>query len=317
MKYLSIINPADSLTQVQEEIAAVAEKIANTPADVLISDLIDKAVTFGLKVLTALIIYLIGAWLIRKIKELIGNIFRKRKADATITSFVQSIVTIALTILLIITTVGALGIDTTSIAALLAGGGMAIGMALNGTVQNFAGGIMLLVFRPFKAGDYIQAQGYEGTVMEVNIVNTKLTTVDNKNIVIPNGILSNGTINNFSQNRLRRLNWTVNVEYGCSVAQTKDLLMELMNSEKRILGIAEGAPAEPFVALNELTSSSVQFIMRGWVKTEDYWDVNYEINEKIYTELPKNDIRFPYSKLDVTIMQSPLSQEDLPSPAQD
>lgn len=317
MKYLSIINPADSLTQVQEEIAAVAEKIANTPADVLISDLIDKAVTFGLKVLTALIIYLIGAWLIRKIKELIGNIFRKRKADATITSFVQSIVTIALTILLIITTVGALGIDTTSIAALLAGGGMAIGMALNGTVQNFAGGIMLLVFRPFKAGDYIQAQGYEGTVMEVNIVNTKLTTVDNKNIVIPNGILSNGTINNFSQNILRRLNWTVNVEYGCSVAQTKDLLMELMNSEKRILGIAEGAPAEPFVALNELTSSSVQFIMRGWVKTEDYWDVNYEINEKIYTELPKNDIRFPYSKLDVTIMQSPLSQEDLPSPAQD
>lgn len=311
MKLLSIITPSDSLTQIQTELAAAAQRLANTPADVLISDLIDKAVTFGLKILTAFIIYIVGAWLIRKIKSILGKIFLKKNTDATIASFVQSITSIALTIVLIIITVGALGIDTTSIAALLAGGGMAIGLALNGTVQNFAGGIMLLVFRPFKAGDYIQAQGLEGTVTEVNIVNTKLTTVDNKNITVPNGILSNGTISNFSENKLRRLNWTVNIEYGSSVEVTKEILMSLMKDDKRILHTDNGAPADPFVALNELSSSSVQFIMRGWVKNEDYWDVNFDMNERIYIELPKKNIKFPYSKLDVTIMQSPLPQDSL------
>ena len=147
----------------------------------------------------------------------------------------QSIVSIALTIILILITVGTLGIDTTSLAALLAGGGMAIGLALNGTVQNFAGGIMILVFRPFKAGDFIEAQGYSGTVTEVNIVSTKLTTTDNRNIIIPNGALSNGTVNNYSQNQLRRVDWTVGVEYGSSAEQTKALLLGIMNSDSRVL----------------------------------------------------------------------------------
>ena len=223
--------PIDSLN-IQEELAVVAEKLSTTPVTVLVSELLDKAVAFGLKVLAALAIYLIGAWAIRKIKGVVGRIFERKKTDAAIASFVQSIISIALTVILIIITIGAVGIDTTSIAALLAGGGMAIGMALNGTVQNFAGGIMIIAFKPFKAGDYIQAQGYEGTVSEVNIVSTKLTTVDNRSIIIPNGALSNGTVNNFSQNQLRRLDWTVSVEYGASIDDTKKVLMDILKRHK-------------------------------------------------------------------------------------
>ncbi len=294
--------PVDSL-DIQTQLAAVSEKLSTTTVTDLLSELLDKAVSFGLKLLAALAIYLIGAWAIRKIKGMIARIFERKSTDAAIASFVQSIVGIALTILLIIVTIGAVGIDTTSIAALLAGGGMAIGMALNGTVQNFAGGIMLIAFKPFKAGDYIQAQGFEGTVSEVNIVSTKLTTTDNRCIVIPNGALSNGTINNFSHNKLRRVDWTVNVEYGSSVEETKKVLLNIMNADKRILNTENIGPADPFVALSSLSDSSIVFVMRAWVKAEDYWEVNFDINEKIYNELPAHGIQFPFSQLDVHVHQ--------------
>ena len=300
---ITAITPSDTLSKVQAELVAVAEKISNSSTEELLAELVDKAVLFGLKIMAAIAIYLIGAWLIRKLKKVIGKIFERKSTDAAIASFVQSIISIALTVVLIIITVGTLGIDTTSIAALLAGGGMAIGLALNGTVQNFAGGIMILVFRPFKSGDYIQAQGFEGIVTEVNIVSTKLTTVDNKCVVIPNGSLSNGTINNFSQNDLRRLSWNVDVEYGSSSDLTKEVMLELMKNDKRILTTADGAPADPFVALSELSSSSVKFVMRAWVRAEEYWDVNFDMNESIYKELPKKGIMFPYQKLDVTILK--------------
>lgn len=301
------INPtaqADTLNQVQTELVAMAEKISSTPADVLIEDLLNKAVTFGLKVLAAILIYLLGAWMIRKIKRILKRLFERRNTDPAIASFVQSILSIAMTIMLIIITVGALGVDTTSLAALLAGGGMAIGMALNGTVQNFAGGIMIIAFKPFKSGDYIEAQGYEGTVAEVNIVNTKLNTVDNKSVIIPNGALFNGTINNFSDKDIRRLDWTVAVEYGAEVQETKEVLMSLLKSDIRILNTVKGAPADPFVALSELSDSSVKFVMRGWVASSDYWNVKFAINERIYEELPKNGIRFPFPQMDIHVHQN-------------
>ena len=295
------LSKADSLTGVQAEIAAVADKLANTPTKELLGDLLDKIVGFGLKLLAAFAIYFIGIWLIRKLKQILRKVFEKRQTDAAIASFVQSLVSIAMTILLVITTVGTLGIDTTSLAALLAGGGMAIGMAMNGTVQNFAGGIMLLIFRPFKAGDFIEAQGFSGTVSEVNITSTKLTTTDNRVIIIPNGILSNGTVNNYSENTMRRLDINVNVEYGCSSQQTKDLLMKIVEDEGRALTIADGAPADPYIVLSALNDSAVQFLVRIWVKSSDYWSVNYVLTEQIYNELPEHDIKFPYTKLDVNI----------------
>ena len=289
--------PADTLNKVQAEFAAVAEKIATTPADELLGELLNKAIDFGLKVMAAFLIYLVGAWFIRKIKGILKRIFERKGTDSAVSSFVQSITSIALTVMLVITTVGILGIDTTSLAALLAGGGMAIGLALNGTVQNFAGGIMLLIFKPFKAGDFIEAQGYSGTVSELSITSTKLVTTDNRVIIIPNGILSNNIINNFSDQKFRRVDLTVDVEYGSSSDEVKQLLASMIENDSRILN----TPAAPFIALSALKESSVQFTLRLWVNSSDYWNVYYELTERIYKELPKNGIQFPFPQLDINI----------------
>lgn len=302
MNILSLLptEPTDTLNQVQAEIAAVAQKLSTTPADELLVELINKAVSFGLKVLAALLIYTIGIWLIRKFRSMLGKIFQRKETDATIASFVQSIAGIAMTIVLIIITIGVLGIDTTSFAALLAGGGMAIGMALNGTVQNFAGGIMILIFKPFKAGDYIESQGYSGTVSEVTITSTKLVTTDNRVIIIPNGLMSNGIINNFSNQTKRRVDLTVDVEYGSSSETVKAVLMKLIEEETRVIN----EPAAPFIALSALKDSSIQFTIRIWVNADDYWGVYFDMTEKIYNELPKHGIQFPFPQLDVNIKQN-------------
>ena len=290
----------DSL-DLKSKVTEVAEIITTTPPNELLTNMIEKGIGFGLKVLSALAIYFIGAWLIKRIRIFLTGVFTRRNTEKAISSFVTSLVSISLTVLLIIIPVGTLGINTTSLAALLAAGGMAIGMALSGTVQNFAGGIMLLVFRPFKAGDFIEAQGFSGTVTEINIVNTKLTTTDNRVIFIPNGALSNGNINNYSQNPVRRLEWLIDVEYGSSSDDTKAVLKSIISSEPRIIDTTKGAPADPMIELNALRDSSVQFIMRAWVQASDYWDVFFAINDRIYHELPKQGIQFPFPQLDVHI----------------
>lgn len=297
IRFLQTTAVPDSLKTIDLDLAAIAEKITTTPTNELIGELIDKAVSFGLKVLAALIIYGIGAWLIRKVKNILARVFEKKGTDAAVASFTMSITSIALTLILIIITIGVLGIDTSSFAALLAGGGMAIGLALNGTVQNFAGGIMLLIFKPFKSGDFIEAQGYSGTVSEVTITSTKLVTTDNRVIIIPNGALSNGTINNYSDQKFRRVDITVDVEYGSSSEEVKRILHSLIKDDSRILN----EPAPPFIALSALKESGVQFTMRLWVNASDYWNVFFELTEEIYNELPKNGIQFPFPQLDINI----------------
>lgn len=310
MNLLSILPPIDSLpkpdtlTAVQAGIATVIEKVTTTPTTELLKDMVDSGVRFGLKLLAAFLIYFIGAWIIRRIKSILRRTFERRKTDAAIASFVQSITSIALTLMLIIITIGTVGIDTSSIAALLTGGGLAIGLALNGTMQNFAGGLMLLIFKPFKAGDFIEAQGHSGTVIEVNITSTKLTTTDNRVIIIPNGILSNDVINNYSGRQMRRLDITVGVEYGSSSDETKQLLMDLIKSDERSMSVDQGAPADPFVALSALNDSAVEFTIRIWVKTENYWPLKFDMTERIYNELPKHGIMFPFPQLDVNIKTS-------------
>jgi len=297
IRFLQTTAVPDSLKTIDLDLAAIAEKIATTPTNELLGELLDKAVSFGLKVLAALIIYGIGAWLIRKVKNILARVFEKKGTDAAVASFTMSITSIALTLILIIITIGVLGIDTSSFAALLAGGGMAIGLALNGTVQNFAGGIMLLIFKPFKSGDFIEAQGYSGTVSEVTITSTKLVTTDNRVIIIPNGALSNGTINNYSDQKFRRVDITVDVEYGSSSEEVKRILHSLIKDDSRILN----EPAPPFIALSALKESGVQFTMRLWVNASDYWNVFFELTEEIYNELPKNGIKFPFPQLDINI----------------
>ena len=263
--------------------------------------MIHDAISFGLKVLAAVVIYAVGVWLIRRVKALLRRIFERKHTEKTLSTFITSLVSITLTVLLIIITIGTLGINTTSIAALLAAGGMAIGMALSGTVQNFAGGIMILLFKPFKAGDYITALGYSGIVSEVNIVSTRLRTFDNRTIILPNGALSNGNIDNYFEHSVNRLEWKVDLDYSTDNEAAKAAMYEILKNDKRILTSSTPGASNPFVALNSMKDSCVEYVMKAWVKVEDYWDVMYDINEAIFTELPKKGLQFPFPQMDVHI----------------
>ena len=261
-----------------------------------------EALMFGLKVLAALVIYFVGAWLIRQIKRWQVRRFERRKTDPTVSSFIQSATSFSLTLLLIVITVGTLGIDTTSLAALLAAGGLAIGMALSGTVQNFAGGLMILVFKPFKVGDWIAAQGFSGTVTSVTITNTRIKTADNREVVLPNGILSNGVIDNYTTLPFRRLDLLVSVAYGTDADLCMSLLMQFLKDDERVLDSATDGCADPFVALKSLNESDISFAVRGFVKNEDFWGVTFDLNKRIYTELPQHGIQFAYPHMDITVL---------------
>ncbi len=300
----TIIAVADST---QNEVANLAEEAGNALAKLADSSvwigLLDKGLAFGLKLLAAIAIYLLGAWLIRLVKRLLVKLFERRETEKSVATFVTSLVSITLTALLILIAVGILGINTTSIAALLAAAGVAVGMALSGMLQNFAGGIMILLFKPFKSGDFISAQGNSGTVSHVSIVSTTITTVDNKCVILPNGTLFSGTIENFSQNKHRRVDLNVGVCYGTDYKKVIEVITKIVESDERVLHHKKGAPADPFIAINELADSSVNFTVRVWVKTADYWGVYFDLNNKIYDQLPKNGIEFPFPQLDVHMIK--------------
>ena len=294
--------PAVSADSLAVKASGVKEVLTTTPPSELMSMLGQEALRFGLKVLAALALYIIGAWIISLIRKGLKKSFKRRKTEPTLSSFVESLVTIALWVVLIILVVGALGVNTASLAALLAAGGMAIGMALSGTVQNFAGGIMLLVFKPFKVGDFIDAQGYAGVVQELSIVSTKILTVDNRLIVIPNGALSNGNIANVTGKELRRVDIDVNVAYGNDAEKVKNALIELAKANPLYLdGTTKGAD-EPFAALVELNECTVHFVVRAWVRAADYWTARFELQEAIYKELPeKYGVKFAFPQMDVHV----------------
>lgn len=306
------IPPSDSIRAVTENII----KQATTDPESFWHGVLDSAIHFGLKVLVAFVTYLIGAWLIKRVKRLLVRVFERRHTERTLATFISSLVSITLTVLLVLATIGTLGVDTTSFAALLTAGGMAIGMALSGTVQNFAGGIMLLIFRPFKAGDFVTASGVSGTVMEVTIVSTKVLTPDNRVVVLPNGALFSSNIENVSAQPLRRVNWTVSVEYGSDAEKCMEAILEIVRSDKRILTSADQRPKtnsrsavntdglpipDPFVALSSLNESDISFVVRAWVHKEDYWDVFYDLNLRFYTELPQRGFNFAFPHMDVNI----------------
>lgn len=321
---------AEEIQARQDSIRANTQKMlefAREDPDSFWQMLGEKAIHFGIQVLAALLIFIIGMLLIRWVKSVLNRVFTRRKTEPTIASFVSSFVSISLTVLLVVITVGTLGVNTTSLAALLAAGGMAIGMALSGTVQNFAGGIMLLAFKPFKAGDFIEAQGVSGTVIEVNITATKILTIDNIVVILPNGALSNGTINNFNGRPLRRIEWSVSVSYGVDAAACKEAILAIVNSDPRILQAdtnmnklykelnisayqlstvnyrMDAIPA-PFVALKSLNENDITFIVRAWVRSGDYWNVLYAMQERFYTELPPQGFTFAYPHMDVTMIES-------------
>ncbi|MBQ7988682.1 MAG: mechanosensitive ion channel [Bacteroidaceae bacterium] len=285
-----IIYQAETLEAANEVVKAVEKGEVSQ----LVSQLIDLSVQAGKSILVAILILVVGRFIVKLINKLVGQMLDRRKVDPTIASFTKSFVNVLLMVLLIITVVSALGVNTTSFAALLASAGVAVGMALSGNLQNLAGGLLLLFFKPYKVGDYISAQGVEGVVKAIQIFHTVLTTVDNKEIFVPNGALSSGTVVNFSRNDLRRVDQVVTVEYGTDVNAVREAVMDIANADSRILK----DPA-PFVELGALADSSVNFTVRLWVKTADYWGVWFDMNRKVYEEFNKRGIGFPFPQIQV------------------
>ena len=292
-----VINVNDTLKAVTSNLISQVKEDPNT----FLQDLLQSAIDFGLKLLAALAIYIIGAWLIKKVKVWLAKIFAKRNTEATLSTFISSLVSITLTVLLIIITIGTLGINTTSLAAILAAGGMAIGMALSGTVSNFAGGLMILVFKPFKAGDFIDAQGYCGTVKEVSIVNTKITTPDNRVIIIPNGALSNGNIDNYSAKSIRRLDIELHMAYGTDADKCIAAILKILHADGRVLDTKTKGASDPMSVVSALNDSTVTFLARVWVKSSDFWPTKFDLNKAFLTELPKQGFQFEYPHMNVTL----------------
>ena len=266
--------------------------------DVFISKMIDLGISLGSKLLIALVIFIIGRWLVKRILRLTCTIMQKRQVEASLYSFVRSLVGITLNFVLLITIISVLGIETSSFIALFASAGVAIGMALSGTLQNFAGGVMILLFKPFKVGDTIEAQGQSGKVKEIQIFNTLITTPDNKLIIIPNGGLSTGIMKNYSKEPTRRVDWEFGIGYGDSYDKAKAVIDKLLASDSRVLQ----DPAW-FIALTSLGESSVNIVVRAWVNAPDYWDVYSNLNEKVYKTFAEEGLNIPFPQLDVHLHQ--------------
>lgn len=262
----------------------------------LVSFLTQLLVSFGSKLLIAVIVFFIGRWLIKRINRMVANLMTRRHVEASLFSFIRSLIKITLNFLFIIVIVGILGIETSSFLALFASAGVAIGMALSGTLQNFAGGVMILIFKPFKVGDFIEAQGQSGTVKEIQIFNTIIATPDNKIIIIPNGGLSTGIMTNYSKEEARRVDWVFSIAYGDSYDKAKAVIVRLLDADSRVL-----KTPEYFIALTSLGDSSVNIVVRAWVAAPDYWSVFFDMNEKVYKTFALENLNIPFPQMDVHI----------------
>jgi len=257
------------------------EKLMNTGSEYIM--------TYGVKILGAIVIWIIGSWIIKKLLGITGNVMTKSGYDASLQKFLLNLIGWVLKILLILTILGQLGVETTSFAAILAAAGLAVGLALQGSLSNFAGGVLMMIFKPIKIGDLIEAQGVVGVVKEIEIFTTKLLTPDNKLAIIPNGTLSNGNIINFTEEGKIRVDLTFGVSYDADIKQTKDVLMSVLNAVNNVL-----KDPEPTVNVSALGESSVDFAVRPWCKPEHYWDVYFDTTEQVKLALDKAGIEIPY-----------------------
>ena len=281
--------------QVKEVIETIKEESFPTWLDEITHQYI---IPFGIKVLISIAILIIGHYVIKLLKRLLKGVLERHKVEISLALFLNNLFSILLNFILIIAIISVLGIDTSSLVALLASAGLAIGMALSGTLQNFAGGVMIMLFKPFKVGDFIEAQGQLGTVKEIQIFNTIILTLDNKTVYIPNGSLATGIMTNYSKQGTRRVDWTFSIAYGDDYDKAKALILKLFAEDERIL-------KEPavFVELTKLNTSSVDIVARAWVKSEDYWGVYFSMNEKVYKNFPKEGLNIPFPQMDVHVKQ--------------
>ena len=266
----------------------------NIDVDKWMNILIEVGSEYGIKVLGAIIIWIIGSWIIKRVKRLLIKAMDKVEYDESLEKFISSLIVVSLRIILFIVILGNLGVETTSFAAVLAAAGLAIGLALQGSLSNFAGGVLILIFKPYKTGDFIAAQGEMGVVKQIEIFTTKLNTTDNKEVILPNGAVSNGNITNYSSEKKRRVDITMGVSYDADIKQTKELLMKVLTDNKKVL-----SDPEPMIVLGELADSSVNFYLRPWALGDDYWDVYFEVMESCKIELDKAGIEIPFPQMDI------------------
>jgi len=247
-----------------------------------------------LKIIIAIIIYIIGKFLSRLISKAVVKVLKHRKIDDTVTSFVANIVYSSAFFITIIAAASQLGFNTSSLIAIFGAAGLAVGLALKDSLSNFASGVMLIIFKPFKAGDFVEVAGSAGVVEEILIFATKLRTGDNKTVIIPNGAITNGTITNYSTKPTRRIDLVIGVSYDADLAQTKALLMQIVSQHDLVL-----KDQDITIGVSELADCSVNFVVRPWVKTENYWPVYFDLLEKIKIELDKAGIEIPFPQLSV------------------
>ncbi len=261
-------------------------------------DLSNILSVYGPKVLLAIFILVAGAWVINLIVSATRKTMERSEVDANLRPFLLTTVRVVLRVLLVLAALGTVGIQMTSFIAIIGAAGLAIGMALSGTLQNFAGGVLILLFKPFKVGHFIKAQGFSGTVKEIQIFNTILLTPDNHEVIVPNGGLATNALENFSTQEKRKIIWTFGIGYGDSVQKAREVLTELLTNDERIL-----KEEPPFIQLAELGDSSVNLTVRVWVKAEHYWPVHFEINEKVYEAFNDAGLNIPFPQMDVHIQQ--------------
>ena len=381
MKLLNIllqtpaVNDSVAATQIQtmtDSVKASVDAIANpdsiaalTPDKVwggiknfdwggVVTSLSSQLISLGLRVLAAILIFYIGKLIINKLYKILLAILIKKDVDRSLSTFLLSFIKITLLFLLIITVIGVMGIETSSFIAIFASAGVAIGMALSGTLQNFAGGVLILLIKPYKVGDFIEFGTFKGTVKEIQIFHTVITTPNNERIIIPNGGLSTGTINNYSAEGYRRIEWRVSLAYGDDVQVARNAIMNILNADERIIKresdvheieesvintdtveeeklswwrrifhrsrskAAEWKAAQaekimqklpkpdytPTVQLEELADSAIVLLVRGWTDSANYWPVLYDVNERIYEQLPQHGLNFPFPQMDVHLQNN-------------
>ena len=299
----------DSVPSAKDEIAM----LKSLPLDELLDKMVSGMVSFAINLAIAVLVFYAGRFIITRLHRFLISILTRRKVEASLTTFVLSLVKMLLYFILIVTVIGILGIETSSFIAIFASAGVAIGMALSGTLQNFAGGVLILLLKPYKVGDYIETQGYAGTVREIQIFHTIISTADNRIIIIPNGGLSTGTINNASKEPYRRVDWDISIAYGDNVDAARAAILEMLAADSRIVKqytddehiskvISTVRPdRSPVVFLKELADSAVIITVRAWTRSENYWSVFFDFNERFYNELPARGINFPCPQLDVHI----------------
>lgn len=348
----------DSLETVEQEKAAAWRSL---PLDEAVDKFVSGLIELAINILIAAIVFYVGKFIIKKIYNFVLKLLLKRSVDISLTTFLLSTVKMVLYFILIVTVIGILGIETTSFLALFASAGVAIGMALSGTLQNFAGGVLILLLKPYRVGDYIEAQGFAGTVKEIQIFHTIITTADNKAIIIPNGGLSTGSVNNYSREEYRRVDWSIGISYGNDVDVARKTILAMLLNDDRVVKqyieddkaarhideqqqSTEEQPADdkpkgfwarlfsrhkerveswrqahakstpqiilpkadcaPVVFLENLADSAVQLKVRAWTRSEFYWGLFFDMNERFYNELPKAGIEFPFPQLDVHLTRN-------------